>query len=156
MEAADFFRASTRTIVGNWQGTLFWLDSWIRGVSIRAMAPTLMKFVPKRVVNRFIVAEALPERHWVADHLWRDHHSSGSRVPAGLARNPRCRSQRRPGPPGMAMESRRELLRQVGIPDAAHRLALHPGLRASLGSMGAAARQAIPLADLAQAPLDSG
>ena len=56
----------------------------------------------------------------------------------------------------MAMESRRELLRQVGISGAAHRLTPHPVLRACLGSVGAASRQAIPLADLAQTPLDSG
>jgi len=75
-EAADFFRASTRTIVGNGQETLFWLDSWIGGVSITAMAPTLMKFIPKRVANRLTVAEALPGRHWVQAI------SSGITVPA--------------------------------------------------------------------------
>ena len=65
VEARDFFRASTRTIVGNGRGTLFWLDSWIDGVSIRTLAPTLLKFVPKRIANRLTVAEALPDRHWV-------------------------------------------------------------------------------------------
>jgi hypothetical protein len=64
-EARDFFRASTQTIVGNGRGTLFWLDSWIDGVSIRTLAPTLLKFVPRRVANRLTVAEALPDRHWV-------------------------------------------------------------------------------------------
>jgi hypothetical protein len=64
-EARDFFRASTYTVVGNGADTLFWLDSWIGGVSIRAMAPTLMQFVPRRVANRLTVAEALPARRWV-------------------------------------------------------------------------------------------
>jgi hypothetical protein len=64
-EARDFFRASTYTVVGNGADTLFWLDSWIGGVSIRAMAPTLMQFVPRRVANRLTVAEALLARRWV-------------------------------------------------------------------------------------------
>lgn len=64
-EAIAFFRASTHTIVGNGRDTLFWLDSWIGGVSIRTMAPTLMQFVPKRVANSLTVAEALPDRRWV-------------------------------------------------------------------------------------------
>jgi len=64
-EARDFFRASTRTIIGNGRRTLFWLDSWLDGVSIRTLAPTLLTFVPKRIANRLTVAEALPGRHWV-------------------------------------------------------------------------------------------
>jgi hypothetical protein len=64
-EARDFFRASTRTVIGNSRRTLFWLDSWLDGVSIRTLAPTLLTFVPKRIANRLTVAEALPGRHWV-------------------------------------------------------------------------------------------
>jgi hypothetical protein len=61
-EARAFFRASTYTVVGNGEHTRFWLDSWINGVSIRAMAPTLVKFVPKRIVSKQTVAEALTNR----------------------------------------------------------------------------------------------
>jgi len=64
-EARSFFQASTYTIIGNGRNTLFWQDSWVHGVSIRAMAPTLMHFVPKRVICRLTVAEALTDRHWV-------------------------------------------------------------------------------------------
>lgn len=64
-EARAFFRASTYTIVGNGEHTLFWLDSWISGVSIRAMAPTLLKFVPNRIVSKQTVAKALTNRCWV-------------------------------------------------------------------------------------------
>ena len=64
-EARSFFQASTYTIIGNSRNTLFCQDSWVHEVSIRAMAPTLMHFVPKRVICRLTVAEALTDRHWV-------------------------------------------------------------------------------------------
>jgi hypothetical protein len=64
-EARAFFRASTYTVIGNGRNTLFWLDSWINGVSIRAIAPTLLSFVSKRAINRQTVAQALPGRNWV-------------------------------------------------------------------------------------------
>jgi hypothetical protein len=64
-EACAFFRASTYTVIGNGRDTLFWVDSWINGVSVRAMAPTLFKLIPARMVNRQTVAEALTNRNWV-------------------------------------------------------------------------------------------
>jgi hypothetical protein len=41
------------------------LDSWINGVSIIAMVPTLLKFVPNRIVSKQTVAKALTNRCWV-------------------------------------------------------------------------------------------
>lgn len=64
-EAAAFFRASTYSIVGNGQNTLFWKDSWINGVSITSMAPTLLQYVSSRTINRQTVAQALENRSWV-------------------------------------------------------------------------------------------
>lgn len=64
-EAAAFFRSSTYSVVGSDTDTLFWTDNWIHGTSIQAMAPTLFKLIPKRVVQRQTVAEALPNRTWI-------------------------------------------------------------------------------------------
>jgi hypothetical protein len=63
-EAGAFFRASTYTIVGDGRSTIFWLDSWLNGVSLRTSAPTLFQYIPKRTSERLTVAEALPNRHW--------------------------------------------------------------------------------------------
>jgi hypothetical protein len=64
-EAVAFFRASTYTIVGNGQNTLFWLDSWLNGVALRTLAPTLLNFISKRTIESLTVAEALTNRRWV-------------------------------------------------------------------------------------------
>lgn len=65
VEAMAFFRASTYTIVGNGQNTLFWQDSWINGVSFRTMARTLLNFISKRAIRQMTVATALMNRAWV-------------------------------------------------------------------------------------------
>jgi hypothetical protein len=64
-EAAAFFRASTYSVVGSGTDTLFWTDNWIHGTSIQAMALTLFKLIPKRVVQKQTVAEVLPNRTWI-------------------------------------------------------------------------------------------
>lgn len=64
-EARAFFWASTYSVVGNGESTLFWQDSWINGISLRTMAPTLLHFVNRRAIQRQTVAEALNNRSWV-------------------------------------------------------------------------------------------
>lgn len=61
-EAIAFLRASTYSIIGNGHNTLFWLDSWINGVSMRTIAPTLLQFVPAKIAQRLTVAEGLSRR----------------------------------------------------------------------------------------------
>jgi hypothetical protein len=64
-EAVAFFRASTHTVVGNGHNTLFWLDSWINGVAVRTLAPTLLQYVSRRNINTLTVATGLANRRWV-------------------------------------------------------------------------------------------
>lgn len=64
-EARAFFRASTYTIIGDGRSTLFGTDSWINGVAVRSFAPTLLQFVPQRVINRMTVADGLTDSYWI-------------------------------------------------------------------------------------------
>jgi hypothetical protein len=67
-----FFNAATAAVLGNGESILFWTDSWIRGSSIRIIAPAVFEAVPKRKWG-VTVAEALNNHNWV-------HHITGSRT----------------------------------------------------------------------------
>lgn len=64
-EVQAFFTASTYTIVKNGNNTNFWTGWWLKGQSIKDLAPALMCFVSCRHVKQTIVVEALLNRHWV-------------------------------------------------------------------------------------------
>lgn len=62
MEA--FFGASTYTVVGNGQHTLFWEDRWINGQAVNDIAPTLYPLVATRIQRRQTVRDGLHNRTW--------------------------------------------------------------------------------------------
>jgi len=58
------FRVATVSIISSGESTFFWMDNWIQGTSIRAMAPALFTAVSWRRWN-VTVSDALPDRAWV-------------------------------------------------------------------------------------------
>lgn len=58
------FQVATSSAVGDGTTTLFWTDNWIRGSSIRVLAPTISAAVPRRRRCTTVV-DALNERAWV-------------------------------------------------------------------------------------------
>ena len=63
-EALQFFRASTYTVIGNGEDTLFWTDRWLNGQSVEDMAPTLSTLVPATIRRSQSVCQALQQRSW--------------------------------------------------------------------------------------------
>ena len=61
------FAISITTQIGNGENTLFWTDRWIHGQSLLDLAPVLVVAVPKRILNRRTVAQALLNRTWIRD-----------------------------------------------------------------------------------------
>jgi len=62
-----FFRLAVVSEVGNGANTLFWADKWLNGQSIADLAPHLLAGIPKRIVNKCTVEEALTDCAWVLD-----------------------------------------------------------------------------------------
>lgn len=60
----SFFRNATISVIGNGESTLFWVDNWLQGTSIRCMAPTVFNAVPRRKLD-CTVAEALHGGSWI-------------------------------------------------------------------------------------------
>jgi len=46
-----FFAASTYVEVGDGTSTLFWLDRWIGGRAVAALAPALISLIPRRALR---------------------------------------------------------------------------------------------------------
>jgi hypothetical protein len=63
--AVAFFNASTYTVIGNGESTLFWLDSWLGENSIQKMAPTLFALIPCNIVSLQTVADGLSNGNWI-------------------------------------------------------------------------------------------
>uniref|UniRef100_A0A0A9CVB5 Reverse transcriptase zinc-binding domain-containing protein n=1 Tax=Arundo donax TaxID=35708 RepID=A0A0A9CVB5_ARUDO len=61
------FAISITTQVGNGHNTLFWTDHWLNGCSLAVLAPDLIASIPKKIIRRRTVAEALHDRAWVRD-----------------------------------------------------------------------------------------
>jgi hypothetical protein len=53
--------------VGDGSKTLFWDDRWLHGTIISDIAPRLYNSIPKRIVKRRKVKEALLNRRWISD-----------------------------------------------------------------------------------------
>lgn len=68
-EVREFFRASTFSVIGNGQRTLFWLDKWVNQRAASDIAPCLMAFVPNRVKRSMTVAEGLTDRAWARSFI---------------------------------------------------------------------------------------
>jgi len=66
-KAKALFDVAVDAIVGNGEEILFWKDRWLDGHTLAEIAPNLFKTVPKRIVNRRTVAQALQNRSWVHD-----------------------------------------------------------------------------------------
>lgn len=62
-----FFAASTYVEVGDGTSTLFWLDRWIGGRAVAALAPALISLIPRRALRSRMVADGLFGRRWVRD-----------------------------------------------------------------------------------------
>ncbi|WVZ78989.1 LOW QUALITY PROTEIN: hypothetical protein U9M48_026623, partial [Paspalum notatum var. saurae] len=62
----DLFRAGSEIILGNGSTALFWVDNWLDGLPLEAIAPNLVKAVPTRFRSR-TVREGLLNRAWISD-----------------------------------------------------------------------------------------
>lgn len=65
--ARSFFSKVLISEVGNGTNTMFWIDKWIHGKRISDIAPRLFSIIPKRIINRRTVQQALLNRRWIAD-----------------------------------------------------------------------------------------
>jgi hypothetical protein len=65
--AAALFSACVCYYVGDGASTLFWTDRWLQGQSIKKIAPSLIRRIPKRVQFIRTVQEALINSRWVND-----------------------------------------------------------------------------------------
>jgi hypothetical protein len=66
-KASAMFAASIKSVVGDGASTLFWTDRWIQGKSIVDLAPDLVVAVPRRLLKRRMVQEALCSGIWAND-----------------------------------------------------------------------------------------
>jgi hypothetical protein len=65
--ARSFFSKVLISEVGNGTNTMFWIDKWIHGKRVSDIAPRLFSIIPKRIINRRTVQQALLNRRWIAD-----------------------------------------------------------------------------------------
>lgn len=71
-KVAALFRAATISHLGSGASTLFWVDNWLHGNSIRSLVPAMFAAMLRRK-HQVSVAEALQGRAWV-------HHITGPRT----------------------------------------------------------------------------
>jgi hypothetical protein len=45
---------------------MFWTDKWIHGKRVSNIAPRLFSIIPKRIINRRTMQQALLNRRWIA------------------------------------------------------------------------------------------
>ena len=64
---AAMFSISVISVVDDGARTCFWTDRWLHGQSIKELAPTLIKSVPKRALNCRTVRDAVHDLRWVRD-----------------------------------------------------------------------------------------
>jgi hypothetical protein len=65
--ARSFFSKVLISEVGNGTNTMFWIHKWIHGKRVSDIAPRLFSIIPKRIINRRTVQQALLNRRWIAD-----------------------------------------------------------------------------------------
>jgi hypothetical protein len=76
-QAKAFYEMAVEVTVGNGENTKFWKDKWLQGKSVADLAPNLLRVIPKRVIKRCTVSQALSNRTWVSD-IRGGPHSSGT------------------------------------------------------------------------------
>jgi hypothetical protein len=55
------------TVIEDGANTLFWKDKWLQGKRIKEIVPAVCGMVPKRIINRRKVSEALLNFQWISD-----------------------------------------------------------------------------------------
>jgi hypothetical protein len=63
----SFFSVVLVSVVGNGANTLFWVNKWINGKKVVDIAPRLICTIPKRIINKRTVQEAMVNRRWIGD-----------------------------------------------------------------------------------------
>ena len=53
--------------IGNGASTLFWSDRWLGGQRIVDIAPRLLETIPKKLINKRTVQEAIRDNLWIND-----------------------------------------------------------------------------------------
>ncbi|WVZ80002.1 hypothetical protein U9M48_027520 [Paspalum notatum var. saurae] len=66
-QAKAFFEIAVEIAVDSGENTKFWTDRWLNGKRVADLAPNLLQAIPKRVVKRRTVSQALSNRCWVSD-----------------------------------------------------------------------------------------
>jgi hypothetical protein len=51
--------------IGSGASTLFWSDRWLGGQQIVDIAPRLLETIPKKLINKRTVQEAIEENLWI-------------------------------------------------------------------------------------------
>jgi hypothetical protein len=64
-EVLAFFKASTFTLLGDGNSSLFWEDQWIQGEGISDIAPNLSAKVSRRIKSTLTVRQGLSGRAWI-------------------------------------------------------------------------------------------
>ena len=63
----QIFYASMEMSLGHDSTTLFWVDKWMEGKSMKDVAPNLFVLISKKPRKKRTVREALVERRWIAN-----------------------------------------------------------------------------------------
>lgn len=66
-KAQVLFGMAVHTQIGDEESTKFWTDWWLQGKYVAELAPNLSNLIPKRMVKRRTVIQALQNRGWVGD-----------------------------------------------------------------------------------------
>jgi hypothetical protein len=66
-ELQSLFDMAVSSEIGDGSSTLFWKDRWLHGQRIKDLAPLIFSMIPRRLVNRRLVTEALVDWSWVQD-----------------------------------------------------------------------------------------
>jgi hypothetical protein len=53
--------------IGNGASTLFWSDRWLGGQRVVDIAPRLLETIPKKLINKRTVQEAIRDNLWIND-----------------------------------------------------------------------------------------
>ncbi|WVZ63856.1 LOW QUALITY PROTEIN: hypothetical protein U9M48_013454 [Paspalum notatum var. saurae] len=67
LKARALFNMAVATRVGNGVSTFFWTDWWLEDKTVAELAPNLFSLIPKGIVKRRTVSQALSNRRWVED-----------------------------------------------------------------------------------------
>lgn len=66
LKALSLFHIAVDSLEGNGENIKLWNHRWVQGKKISELAPNLVKAVPKGLIKRRTVAQALNNRAWIA------------------------------------------------------------------------------------------